>query len=457
MKILALVITLITFPVFAQDSILSLDEVLGMVKRYHPAVRQAELKVSMAQAQLLEARGGFDPKISADAYTKRFDGKEYYTLAGGAFTVPTWFGVEVKAGFEQNDGAYLNPQNISPADGLASVGIKVPLGQGLWINRRMADLKMARTALGLSRAERTLAAVEVVHGAMAAYFDWKRQYDEAKLYERYLTNAQSRLEGITRMIRAGDRPSIDSVEVGVTVRLRMLNLEDARLKLAKAKLELSNFLWADGNIPLELTDGMVPEGAITGVTDLDLAHPDSLAIPAHPKIRALENKVEILDIERRFKANLLLPRIDLSYSWISEAWDFNGDFREDYRAGINLSFPLFLRRERGGLRLARLKLADARFELEMQKLVLQNKLRAGYAEVVSLDRQLEMTRRIAEDQLYLLQQEERLFEMGESSVFLINSREAAVLSASLQEIAMANRSLLARASLYRIRAAETGN
>ena len=450
---LLLLLVIVAFQARGQDSILSLDEVLGMVKRYHPAVKQADLKLTMAQAQLLEARGSFDPKLSAEAYTKRFEGKEYYTLAGGAFTIPTWFGIEVAAGFEQNDGQYLNPQNLNPDRGLASVGVKIPVGQGLFINRRMADLKIARTAVNQSRAERILAAVEVIHDAMVAYFDWKRQYDELKLYEEYVANAQTRLAGIAQMIRAGDRPGIDSVEVGVTLRMRLLNLEDAKLKLTKSRLELSNFLWADGNVPLELAGGMVPQDQVAATAELEFAAPDSVQIARHPKIQSLGAKVEMLDIERRLKANMLLPKVDLSYSWISQAWDFNNDYREDYRAGINMSFPLFLRKERGGLRLARFKVADARFEMEMEKTVLANKMRAGYAEIASLGRQLELVRLVESDQQFLLRQEERLFEMGESSVFLINSREAALLSASLQEIAMANRAMRARASLYRVLAA----
>jgi hypothetical protein len=31
------------------------------------------------------------------------------------------------------------------------------------------------------------------------------------------------------------------------------------LKLAKAKLELANFLWLENNIPLELSDDLIPE------------------------------------------------------------------------------------------------------------------------------------------------------------------------------------------------------
>jgi hypothetical protein len=45
------------------------------------------------------------------------------------------------------------------------------------------------------------------------------------------------------LITQGDKPAIDSVEAGIIVKNRTLSLEDSMLKLAKAKLELANFLW----------------------------------------------------------------------------------------------------------------------------------------------------------------------------------------------------------------------
>jgi hypothetical protein len=60
------------------------------------------------------------------------------------FKNPTWYGIEIKAGFDQNEGYYLNPENTVPNAGLTSLGISVPLGQGLFINQRMADLRKAK-------------------------------------------------------------------------------------------------------------------------------------------------------------------------------------------------------------------------------------------------------------------------------------------------------------------------
>ncbi len=151
---------------------LTYNEFLGYVKKYHPLVKSANLQLSAAQANLMMARGGFDPKIEVDFEQKKFKDNEYYSILNSSFKIPTWYGVEIKAGFDNNDGIYLNPENTVPNQGLTSFGISVPLGQGLFINQRMADLREAKVQIRLSQSERNLEAVAVLYDASTAYFNW---------------------------------------------------------------------------------------------------------------------------------------------------------------------------------------------------------------------------------------------------------------------------------------------
>uniref|UniRef100_UPI0025BAEFD4 TolC family protein n=2 Tax=unclassified Flavobacterium TaxID=196869 RepID=UPI0025BAEFD4 len=241
---------------------LTYNEFLGYVKKYHPLVKNANLELSKAQANLMMARGGFDPKIEVDFSQKQFKDKEYYSILNSSFKIPTWYGIELKAGFDNNEGVYLNPENTTPNQGLTSFGISVPLGQGLFINQRMADVRKAKIQVKLSESERKLQAVSILYDASLAYFNWKKNFEEMKLYEMYSKNAEIRLQGIKSLITQGDKPAIDSIEAGIIVKNRALSLEDSKLKLTKAKLELSNFMWLENNIPLEISDELVPETAL---------------------------------------------------------------------------------------------------------------------------------------------------------------------------------------------------
>lgn len=431
-------------------------EFLGYVKKYHPLVKNANLEINKAQANLMMARGGFDPKIEVDFSKKQFKDTEYYSILNSSFKIPTWYGIEIKAGFDNNEGVYLNPENTVPNQGLTSLGISIPLGQGLFINQRMADVRKAKMQMQLSQAERKLQAIAVLYDASIAYFNWKKNFNEVELYKEYNTNAQIRFTGIQSLITQGDKPAIDSVEAGIIVKNRTLSLEDSQLKLAKAKLELANFLWLENNIPLELSDALIPELQLEFTIQESLRTNDLLnqdfSITNHPKINALQSKIDMLNVEKKLKANMLLPKIDVGYSYLSEPSYIDNYKFQDYKIGLDFYFPLFLRKERGSLKLAKYKVQETEFILDLEKVQLTNKINAQKMEITSLLKQKKLIKGLVQDNLTMLNSEERLFTFGESSLFLINTRENNLVSAQLARIALENRFYISNSELFKIMA-----
>jgi outer membrane protein TolC len=459
MKQLLIAFLLFGFAAFGQEfsaKELTYTEFLGYVKKYHPLVKNANLEINKAQANLMMARGGFDPKIEVDFSKKQFKDKEYYSILNSSFKIPTWFGIEIKAGFDNNEGIYLNPENTVPNQGLTSLGISVPLGQGLFINQRMADVRKAKMQMKLSQSERKLQAITVLYDASLAYFNWKKNFSEVKLYEAYNKNAGIRFKGIKTSIIEGDKPAIDSIEAGILVKNRRLNLEDSKLKLAKAKLELANFLWLENNIPFELSDELIPETQLEFTIQESLKTNDLLntdfSITNHPKINALQSKIDILNVEKKLKANMLLPKIDVGYSYLSEPSYIDNYQFQDYKIGLDFYFPLFLRKERGSLKLAKYKVQETEFALDLEKVQLSNKINAQRMEIESLLRQKKLIKELVEDNLTMLNSEERLFSFGESSLFLINTRENNLVSAQLSQIALENRFYVSNSELFKIMA-----
>jgi outer membrane protein TolC len=455
-QLLFLLFTCISFAQTTTSNELTFNEYLGYVKKFHPMVKSANLEVNSAQANLMMARGGFDPKIEVDFDKKQFKDKEYYSILNSSFKIPTWYGIEVKAGFDNSEGIYINPENTLPNKGLTSLGISVPLGQGLLINQRMADVRKAKIQIKLSQAERKLQATQVLYDASVAYFNWKRNYSEVQLYQNYLNNATIRYKGIQSLITNGDKPAIDSVEAGINVRNRELSLEDSKLKLIKAKLELSNFLWLENNIPMELQDAIIPEEKLELTIQETLKTNELLqenqSIENHPKINSLQSKIDILNVERKLKANSLLPKIDVGYHYLSEPNYWDSTNFNNYKIGMNVYFPLFLRKERGSLKLAEFKIQNTQYDLNIQRLQLTNKINAQQNEIKSLERQRKLIQKLVDDCNVVLSSEERLFSFGESSMFLINSRENNLVSSQLSKIALENRYLTSNAELFRIMA-----
>lgn len=458
MRIIILYISLL-FSVFisAQDStnVISLSEYLGYVKTFHPIVKQANLMINESEAKLMKARGAFDPKLEVDYDGKKFKNTEYYDKLNASFKIPTWYGIELKGNFEENDGFYLNPESNLPEDGLYSVGVSVSLARGFLANERMAMLKQAKMFIKQTQADRQLQVNNILYKATVTYFNWLKTYNEKRVYEDFLENAQMRFTGIKKSFEEGEMPAIDTIEARIALNNRKLNLEKTRIKFIKSSLELSNFLWLSNNIPVEIKDNLVPDINTIATVDTILNTSEivieNLDLSQHPKLQSLDYKLQSLNIERRLKLNNLLPKIDLQYNFLSETPEISRSFSTSaYKSGLNVSFPLFLRKERADLKLAKLKMQDTQFEIQTTQVSLKNKINAISQELESYITQNEFNRVIVDDYGTMLQAEERKFFLGDSSLFLVNSRESKLIDAKLKAIELENNFFNTKASLFNV-------
>lgn len=434
------------------EQVLSFEVYLGYVKQQHPLLKQANLQLSVGEASLLKSRGGFDPKIEVDYDRKKIKNTEYYDLLNATFKIPTWYGIEFKANFEENTGAFLNPNLVVPDGGLYSAGISFSLAQGFLINERMAMLKKARFFVDQTTAQRDLLVNNLIFDASTAYFEWVEANNEQQIYASFLDNAKLRFEGVKRSVELGDKAAIDSTEAKMSFQNRKLNLEAAKLKTRKASLKASNFLWFN-NVPLEIEENIMPimpdDTIISSSLYLEGITNDSIMLANHPKLRSIDAKVNRIEIERSLKRNKLLPKLDFQYNFLTQNGDQLNSFNTaNYKAAVNFSIPIFLRKERGDVQLANLKLQDASFDRAATSLAIQNKIIAVNAELSSLQKQNSIIDGLLTNYKTMLTAEERKFELGESSLFLINSREQKLIEVALKTNSLQIKFLNAYARLY---------
>lgn len=436
------------------EKVLGFEEYLGYVKQFHPIVKQAELVLTEGQAKVLKARGGFDPKLVADYDRKDFKDLEYYDLFDAKLKIPTWYGVELKAGFERNEGVFLNPENFLPDDGLFSAGISVDIGQGFWINERMATLRKAKFFRQQTEADRDLLINQVIYDASLTYFNWLQAYQDAITFEQFVSNAQLRYDGIQKGVEVGENAAIDATEALISLQNRQLSLEQAKVNLFNAGMRLSNFLWLNNDTPLELEENVIPNLDIRNEVDISLQIAgqslETFTVANHPKLQSLNLKLEALQVDQSLKANKLLPKLKLEYNFLTETPDIGNSFlANQYKGGINFSFPLFLRKERGNLKLSKLKVRNTELDLVTEELNIQNTVKAIYQELDSYIRQNTLISDIVTNYQVLLTGEERKFELGESSIFLVNSREKGLIDAYLKRNKTQNGFLKAKAKLFK--------
>ncbi len=158
----------------AQDDSLSFafDTYKNLVRNNHPLILQANLNLLKGESQVRKAKGGFDPRIQASFDNKEYQGKEYYSISEATIKIPTPFAVELKGGFELNDGVYLNQQDQTPDDGLYTAGLSLPLLQGLVMDDRRTALRQARAFQSYSNSERYVMTNELLLKAYNGYWGW---------------------------------------------------------------------------------------------------------------------------------------------------------------------------------------------------------------------------------------------------------------------------------------------
>tara|TARA_R110002072_G_scaffold125612_6_gene261840 strand:- start:2750 stop:4150 length:1401 start_codon:yes stop_codon:yes gene_type:complete len=452
---------LLVFSFFTSSSqaidanLLTFEDFISRVKEHHPMAKQASLKVLEGDAALLESKGAFDPKFNTQLAQKYFEDKDYYSIASTNLRIPSWFAAQFEAGYDQNDGVFLNPENQLPSEGLLYAGISLPLGKGLIIDQRRAMYRRAKIYKESSLAEQQLMLNELIYEAGKVYWQWFEAYNIRKVFQEAVVLAKTRFEAVKQQALLGDKPFIDTVEARIQYQNRRLSLQQANLDFRNSGILVSIFLWEDGLIPLELDSNAHPDlfKDLSSFSDLNLQlnlDQDSL-LKAHPSLRLGRFKIDQLEIDRKWKREQLKPSLDLKYNALASANgnDISNNYSvNNYTWGFKLAIPLYLRKERGALKLNQLKIQDAELDLGQKQQALNFKVQSSINEWQITAEQLQLYQKTLSDYQVLLQGERNLFNNGESSLFLVNSREWGFINARLKMIELLVKNRKARLSTY---------
>lgn len=439
MKIIQLLIGFLILPIqlLAQTNelvYLTFSEYLNIVKAHHPVAYQAQLKDVQGEAYVKKAKGGFDPKLQGDVHQKYFDGKQYYSYIHGGLKVPTWFGVELQAGYDNNDGYYLNSESYTVASGIWSAGLSVNLGNGLLIDQRRADIQQARIIQQSTALEKKLMLNQLMHDAMMAYLNWNKAYDKVQLYQKNIENIEERYLNLLENVKYGDKAAVDTLKVKTQILDRKIKLNQAQLDYKNKSRLLNTFLWQDGLIPLEMDSNLIPKVDAT-IFNTDTLIDFSNQALYHPEVIMANNNISIAKIDYRLKKESLKPTVQIKYNALSSDLG-NGviaDYSyENYKWGVNVSYPIFTRKERASIDLAEVKLEQNKAKLENKTAQIEYKMEATYNELKNMNVQLQLQNESVDMYQQLLSAEMILFDIGESSMFVVNTRDQNLIAAQIK-------------------------
>lgn len=159
-------------------------------------------------------------------------------------------------------------------------------------------------------------------------------------------------------------------------------------------------------------------------------------ISRHPSLSLYRYQIDGMRIEERWKKEQLKPTLNIEYNPISRPIrnEIIPSSLRNYTWGLSFRMPLLLRKERGSLETIRLRIREKEYELTQQNLTLRNTARAALNAYQTAISQVSLYQRTTDDYSRLLSAEKTLFDNGESSLFMINSREMGFIQANLKLI-----------------------
>jgi len=387
---------------------LTLEAYLNLIAENHPLIKKANLYDDFVEAYTLKGKGVLDPKLNSSYERKTFDGTNYFSVWNTEAKIPTRLPIDFAAGYDRNDGSFLSAADNVPLVGLPYATINVNLLRGLLFDEQRHAIQSAELSGIKSEIEQQMLMREVLYQAIATYVEWAAISEENKIIiESILT------------INAAEK----------------LSLIATKQQIEKEQ-KLMLFLWNDEGSPLMMTQSPAPESLITLALRLDeIARLDQVIPENDPKIQKIANEIDQLQLDNRLQREYLKPQLELKYNTLvnigktnyDPAWSVN-----DYKYGVKVEIPIRNRKTRGDIMLNNAITEQANFVADQHIAELMNKY-----ESLTLQRDIQrqvlaVTNEKITNSTALYNAEVLKFDLGESSVFLLNQREQKLLQAQLE-------------------------
>ena len=413
------------------NMVLPVVDFIEKVKQHHPLAKIANIEVDKAKANLLSAKGGFDPVIELEARQKSFDSKNYYTYNNAEIKVPLPIG-DFKTGIERNAGQFLESEITRGRSSFA--GFEFPLAKGLLIDKRRAFLQQAKIAVNQNMEQRRAMVNELLLDAYETYYQWAGNYRLYNIFTDYVKVSNDRFRLVKIAQLNGDRAGMDTTEAYTQLQNFLILQGEAQIKMMSANFMLNNFIWAADGRPQTIVENIIPDTSLISsmVNTSALLDIIQSASVQNPLLQQYRFKIDGLQVEKKLKYQELLPTINLKGNILSK--DFY-TFKNSGAAyldnnnywGIDVKIPLRFREGRGAYRMAKLKLLESDWELKQKVLETENKVKDYYNQFALIQKQLQTASETYLNFSSLLRSEVLRFNNGESSLFLVNTRENKVL------------------------------
>lgn len=418
---------------------LGLDEVLRSVDRSFPLIAAAAREQDEARGAQLSAEGGFDPSVKGSGVIEPVSGypKQYFTVQAEQPTAI--YGTSFFAGYRYGSGKIpIYDGRLETNDfGEARGGVKVPLLRDGAIDRRRASVRQAELGITLAKLGLDQQRIEARRVAALRFWDWVAAGQRVKAMQAWLDLALARDEALGTRAATGDIPEIDRTENRRTILQRQTSLVGAERDLAQASFELSLFYRAaDGSSQLAPSSRLpkaMPEG---GTLDLaKSATEEERALARRPDLKRFDLVRDRSRIEADLARNQQLPSIDVT-AYGARQFGPGDPARGEpvLGAAVYLDIPILNRVQNGREQAAEAGVAKTEEQKRYARDRVVADVRAAMANIEAARQRSDLAKKEVTIAEQLAVAELRRFELGESTLLLVNLREQATTEATMREI-----------------------
>jgi outer membrane protein TolC len=428
---------IITNKALSQNPVkLSYLEYLGNVVENNPISKRAVNIQKYGEYQFKAAKGNYDPLISGGYENKFYGGSNYYSILNSEIKQPIFTSQFLKFGYDYGIGSNVNPELKTSTYGLPYLGVEVGLLQGLMIDSRRASYLKSKEYINYYSAESKIQLNSLLFESSQRYFDWLFALKQVSLTRYFFQLAQQRLTGVEALANIGEEAAVDTIEAAIFLQSRQLDFQSSSLENQKIMNDLASYNWQNNGIAeiqanYESVDSLETHYENARGILFKMLNQDSINNPVISKYNSFQN---VLEIENRFRKEMIKPRLNINYNLLSNNPNaFNPILStNNYKWGLNLSFPLLLRNSRNEYKMAKLNAQNNSFELANKSNELDFKMNMLKQTINLTLEQLQVAQKSVKYTKQLVEAEKLKFINGESSLFMVNTRESKWLETELK-------------------------
>ncbi|HXQ72490.1 MAG TPA: TolC family protein [Pyrinomonadaceae bacterium] len=460
---------------------LTLNEAIRLALENNNDIQASRIDVEKAEHNLTASRGAYDPLLFSESYFERtstpvtsFIGgsnngslklKDFTSKAGLSGLAPKFGG---SYNIEMSSTRLSSNNFFNALDPIISSRVTFsytqPLVRGLHTDDSRRRIEIAKKNLTLTDVQFRQRATEVITHVEQAYWELVQALKNLQVQNEAVKQTRAQVETNRRQVAQGVLAPIDVVEAEAQVKIYEQNVYAAQEDVTRAENALKTLMLRDRNAEL-WSRALLPVTPVSlDVPRISLPQAISMALANRFELAELRTNSEINEIDRRFYRDQTKPQVDLTMSYSSNGVagtltdnenplpignpipaDLQGGYGRSLsnllgqdnptvRVGVRISLPLKNRTAKAqlGHSLAEGRRLDT-VRAQTEQLI-EADVRNAMQRVRSVEARMSaaVAQREAAEQQYT--SEQRKFQAGMSTVFLVLQRQTDLVTARGREL-----------------------